>query len=271
MPRPFLKWAGGKSQLVERLLELCPQNFRNYHEPFLGGGALFFALKRAGRLEGKRVFLSDINGELIATWRAIQNNVQAVISHLQKHRYQHDYYYAVRALDPQTLPPDELAARMIFLNRTGFNGLYRVNSRGQFNVPFGRYKNPLICDRENLEAVFGALQGVEISQESFEKVLERTAEGDLVYFDPPYVPLSKTANFVGYCSDGFDLAAQERLAEVFEELSRRLVYVMLSNSDTEWVRKRYRTFRLITVPASRSVNSRPDRRGPVNELVVLSY
>jgi DNA adenine methylase len=271
LPRPFLKWAGGKHQLEERLLSLAPADFRAYHETFLGGGAIFFALFRAGKLGGKKVYLSDINSELIATFTAVRDDVDSVIACLEKHKYDQKHYYSVRAQDPWKLESAELAARMIFLNRTGFNGLYRVNSRGEFNVPFGRYKNPLICDRDNLEAVSKALQEVELRCESFEQVLGRARNGDFVYFDPPYVPLSKTANFVGYVQDGFDLDAQERLAEVFEQLSRRGVFVMLSNSDTPWVSKRYRAFRLLRVFANRQVNSRSDQRGPISELVVLSW
>ena len=271
VPRPFLKWAGGKGQLVEQLLELAPARFRAYHEPFLGGGALFFALARQDRLADKAVYLSDINGELVATWQAVRDDVRAVIRNLSRHRYDREYYYQVRDQDPAKLSPPRLAARMIFLNRTGFNGLYRVNSKGKFNVPFGRYKNPLICDRENLEAVSLSLRRVEIHHESFEAVLQRAKKGDFVYFDPPYVPVSDTANFVGYAKDGFSALDQERLAEVFAKLAGRGVRVMLSNSDTPRVKKLYSGFRMVRVLANRLVNTRADRRGPVGELVVLSW
>jgi len=270
-PRPFLKWAGGKGQLVEELLALAPERFKAYHEPFMGGGALFFALQRATQLDGKEVNLSDINGELVATYGAIMEDVQSVIRHLGKHQYDSDHYYKVRTWDPRKLKPAKLAARMIFLNKTGFNGLYRVNSKGQFNVPFGRYKNPLICDKDNLKAVSNALRQVELHQEPFEKVLDRAKRGDLVYFDPPYVPLSETANFVGYAQNGFGVSDQERLAEVFALLAHRGVKVMLSNSDTPWVQEHYKAFRQVKVMAKRLVNTRADRRGPISELVVLSY
>ena len=271
LPRPFLKWAGGKGQLVDELLELAPKRFKAYHEPFTGGGALFFALQRAERLDVKEVHLSDINGELVATYGAIREDVQSVIRHLVKHKYDRDLYYKVRAWDPRKLKPAKLAARMIFLNKTGFNGLYRVNSKGQFNVPFGRYKNPMICDRDNLKAVSKALRQVKLHQESFEKVLDRAKRGDFVYFDPPYVPLSETANFVGYAQNGFGVSDQERLAEVFARLARRGVRVMLSNSDTPWVQDHYKGFRQVKVMAKRLVNTRADRRGPISELVVLSF
>ncbi|RME23458.1 MAG: DNA adenine methylase [Deltaproteobacteria bacterium] len=271
VPRPFLKWAGGKGQIVGVLERLAPKEFGAYHEPFVGGGALFFALARAGRLSGKKVHLSDINAELVATWKAVRDDVSEVIGQLQKHRYEREYYYRVRDQDPEKLPPADLAARMIFLNRCGFNGLYRVNSKGKFNVPFGRYKNPLICDRENLEAVSKVLDGVNIECEPFERVLTRARRGDFVYFDPPYVPLSKTSSFVSYAKDGFGLEDQERLAEVFGKLARRGVRVMLSNSDTPFVRDLYRDYLLVPVKAKRPINSRGNRRGPIGELVVLSY
>lgn len=271
IPRPFLKWAGGKGQLANTLLGFLPPVFNNYHEPFLGAGALFFCLYRAGYFKSRKAFLSDINWELITTFQAIQGETAAVISHLRNHRYDRRHYYAVRAQNPAELSPAEIAARMIFLNRTGFNGLYRVNRRGEFNVPFGRYKNPSICDAENLQAVACALQGMEIFQAPFENVLQRAQQGDFVYFDPPYFPLSQTANFVSYSQHGFGLSDQQRLADVFTELSRRGVYVMLSNSDTSWVRQRYRDFRMVQVSASRYINSRADRRSSVSELVVLSY
>jgi DNA adenine methylase len=164
----------------------------------------------------------------------------------------------------------EVDARMIFLNKSGFNGLFRVNSKGQFNVPFGRYKNPLICDNDNLKAAAQALRQVELHQESFEKVLDRAKRGDFVYFDPPYVPLSETANFVGYAQNGFGVSDQERLAEVFACLAHRGVKVMLSNSDTTWVQEHYEGFRQVKVMARRLVNTRGDRRGPISELIVIS-
>ena len=267
VPRPFLKWAGGKGQLVPTLLELVPPKFKVYHEPFVGGGALFFALERQCHL--KRARLSDINPELIDTSCALRDQVEEVIACLELHPYDQDYYYAIRSLRPGDLPLAERAARMIYLNRSGFNGLYRVNTRGGFNVPFGRHKNPRLCDHKNLRAASAALQGVEIRAEPFEAA-RRAGLGDLVYFDPPYVPVSDTAKFVGYAQDGFSLADQERLAEVFVALADRGVHVLLSNSDTPAVRRLYRGFRAVELQARRSVNSRSDRRGPVAELVVCS-
>jgi DNA adenine methylase len=271
LPAPFLKWAGGKGQLLCELLSHLPQRFNNYHEPFLGGGALFFGLARSGLLDGRTAYLSDTNPELIATYRAIQSDVTAVISALRSHRHDRDEYYRVRAQDWRALPASEAAARMIFLNRTGFNGLYRVNNKGRFNVPFGRYKNPTVCDEENLLAASRALRGVKLALESFEHVVSRARRGDLVYFDPPYVPISRTASFVSYAPGGFSVEDQERLARTFEELKRRGVNVMLSNSSAPWVRERYRNHYLTEVMARRNVNSKGDRRGPVKELLVTSY
>ncbi len=272
-PRPFLKWAGGKSQLSHILFKYVPDSFGGYHEPMLGGGALFFSLYRENQLSGKPVFLSDLNTELIDTYRAVRNRRHMLVEILSTHRYNRSHFYAVRALDPKNLSLVERAARMIYLNRSGFNGLYRVNSRGEFNVPFGRHKNPGICDPDNLQAVSAALRKKEIhlACESFENVTERADRGDLVYFDPPYVPLSNTSNFVSYQKSGFDLNSQEKLATIFTLLARRGVRVMLSNSYTQWVRKRYKGFVLVKVPARRCVNSKADRRNPIDELLVLSF
>lgn len=271
LPRPFLKWAGGKVQLLRDLLAFVPSRFGAYHEPFVGGGALFFALHRAGRLENRKAHLSDANLELVTTYRAIRDDVDTVLALLEKHRHDRDHFYAVRAQDPASLSPAEQAARMIFLNKTGFNGLYRVNRSGRFNVPFGRHTNPTICDRENLLAASRALQGVEVTCEGFETVLSRAQSGDFIYFDPPYVPLSRTANFTSYARDGFDLPDQERLAQVVCALAKRQVAVMLSNSDTPWVRERYRDFHQVRLLARRHVNCRASGRAPVGERLVLSY
>ena len=270
-PAPFLKWAGGKRQLLPALMAHLPERIGNYHEPFLGGGALFFALVRAGLLAGHKAFLSDTNPELIAAYRAIQHDVEAVISCLRRHRHDRAEFYRVREQDWRALSPPEAAARTIYLNRTGFNGLYRVNRQGRFNVPFGRYKNTRFCDEDNLRAVSRALRKAKLCQEPFERVLARTQRGDLVYFDPPYVPLSPTASFVSYAKDGFSLEYQERRAEAFEELTHRGVHVMLSNSAVPWVRRRYQGHRIHEVLARRNVNSKAERRGPIKELLITSY
>lgn len=269
-PRPFLKWVGGKGQLLEQIFEQLPERFRRYHEPFTGGGAVFFGLSRTGRLAKKRAYLSDVNSELVDTYTAIKLDVDEVIEALGVHHYDSDYYYEVRAQDPSLLSKPERAARMIFLNRCGFNGLYRVNRKGIFNVPFGRYTNPLICDENNLRQASRALQKVVIKNEGFEAIAKRAQAGDLVYFDPPYVPISDTASFVGYAKNGFTPDDQEKLACIVEDLSDRGVHCILSNSDAPWVVKRYSRFQVNIVPARRSINSKASKRGPVGEVVVVT-
>lgn len=268
-PRPFVKWVGGKTQLLGTLFDLMPARFTAYHEAFVGGGALFFGLTRADRLGNAKVFLSDVNQELISTYAAIRDDVANVIRALGQHPHDRDHYYALRAADPWSLPASARAARLLYLNRTGFNGLYRVNQSGGFNVPFGRYDNPKICDAENLLAVSKALRTASIEHRPFQTVLERASRGDFVYFDPPYVPVSATSSFVGYAKGGFNLDAQEQLATVFDTLVRRGVHVMLSNSDAPWVRNRYRDHQVVRVAARRNVNSKGADRGPVGEVVVV--
>lgn len=269
---PFLKWAGGKRQLLPVLWDQIQRigTFRTYHEPFLGGGALFFDLWNRGRIR-EGASLSDVNPHLMDAWRGVQADVESVIHHLRVHQQQHspEHYYATRVADPEDLA--ERAARIIYLNRTCFNGLYRENRSGRFNVPMGRYRNPTICDEPTLRAASVALAAATIRTESFEGVAGRAAPGDLVYFDPPYVPLSRTASFTDYAADGFSLADQRRLAEVFGELADRGVHVMLSNAGHDLVRDLYRRFYIHRVLATRSVNSRADRRGPVEEVLVTSF
>ena len=266
-PRPFLKWAGGKGQLLAQLRPLlpAPESFRRYFEPFAGGAALFFALKP------KRAVLADVNAELIDCYTAARDEVDAVIEALGQYRYGADHYYRAREIDPQTLPPAERAARTIYLNRTGYNGLYRVNRAGKFNVPMGRYTNPLLCDATNLKACSKALKNVDLRVADFEAVAARAREGDFVYFDPPYVPVSDTADFTSYVPGGFGSEQQRRLAGVFASLAERGVHAMLSNSDTPAVRQLYRGLRIHRVLASRHINSRGSLRGKVGEVVVTTY
>ena len=265
IPRPFLKWVGGKTQLLQYLTEMIPESTGIYHEPFVGGGALFF------ELAPNRAVLSDLNQELIDCYRAVRDSVEEVIEILKTHRYEKEHFYQVRAVDPWQLSLTERAARMIYLNRTGFNGLYRVNSKGEFNVPFGRYTNPTICDEPNLRACSRRLQGVELLCEPFEAVLTRAKSGDLVYFDPPYIPVSNTSNFTAYEKSGFGMDSQEHLAEIFDELAERGVFAMLSNADVPWMRSRYEEHYLRPIKAARNVNSKADKRGPVSELIVTNY
>ena len=268
LPKPFLKWAGGKGQLVDQIMPHIPADFGTYFEPFLGGGALFFALVRAGRLDWCERRLSDVNRELIDTYAAVCDRVQDVIDILKMHRYDRDHYLAVRAISPDNLAPPERAARMVYLNRCGYNGLYRVNSRGEFNVPFGRYNDPVICDGANLEAVSLALLGVRLRACPFEVALAQAREGDLVYLDPPYHQVSETS-FVGYSAAGFSRADQEAVAVAAHELVGRGVHVILSNADTPWIRERYSTFRIFDIRSRRNINSKGGQRGPVGEVLVV--
>lgn len=265
VPHPFLKWAGGKGQLLDQYDPLFPKRYRRYLEPFVGGGAVFFHLRPA------RAVLSDGNAELIDCFRAVREEVRAVIAALRLHRYDRDHFYAVRAIEPETLTLAERAARTIFLNRTCFNGLYRVNSRGRFNVPFGRYVNPKILDAENLRACSRALRRARIECAPFQAVLGEARRGDFVYFDPPYHPRSKTSCFTAYEPGGFTADDQRELARVYSALDRRGVLLMLSNSDTPLIRELYRGFRIVEVRATRSINSKTEGRGAIRELVVLNY
>jgi DNA adenine methylase len=267
VPRPFLKWVGGKTQLVSRLRELLPSRFGRYHEPFLGGGALFFDLKP------EQASLSDLNRELIECYEVIRDDVDGIVAELNEHdyRYDKDRYYEIRAWNPQELSPMARVARTIYLNKTGFNGLYRVNSKGLFNVPFGRHTNPTVCDERNLRACSELLAGAALSCRPFERVLEEAEPGDFVYFDPPYIPLSPTANFTAYARGGFDMDAQERLAQVFDELKKRGVFVMLSNADVPWIHERYAGHTIRLVSALRAVSRDGAGRGAINEVVVTSY
>lgn len=236
-----------------------------YYEPFVGGAAVFLRLRPPGAV------LSDVNEELVHLYSVVRDDVEALIEDLGRHTYERQYYYAVRALDPAELSPIERASRMMFLNRTCFNGLWRVNRRGEFNVPFGRYTNPRLCPEERLRAMSVALADAEIHNVDFEDAVRSARRGDFVYFDPPYVPLSRTANFTGYTAGSFDLSDQERLARVFAALTRRGVRCMLSNSDTPLVRELYADFHLDQVWAPRAIARNPDARGPVPELIVRNY
>jgi len=264
-PRPFLKWVGGKNQLLDELRPLLPPVFGRYFEPFVGGGALFFACKPP------RAALRDVNEELIDCYCAIRDRVDEVITALRKHKYEREHFYTVRALEPKALAHAPRAARTIFLNKTGFNGLYRVNRSGKFNVPFGRYTDPRFCDDENLRSCSIALQGVDIQVRKFEAVVLEAKPKDFVYFDPPYVPVSETSDFTSYVPGGFSWKEHEALADVFLRLSRKGVYAMLSNSDTRAVRDLYAGFAVHQVNATRSVNSNATRRGKVAEVIVRNY
>lgn len=264
--KPFIKWAGGKGQLLSQYETYFPKDFLNYMEPFLGGGAVYF------HLAPDRAILSDINEELINTYHMVRDNVGELLLSLRTHKNEKEYYYKIRALNPLNLSPVERASRFIYLNKTCYNGLYRVNRKGQFNVPFGRYKNPLICNKEGLCNASEALQRAELLVKDFDEItLERAKSNDFIYFDPPYFPLSETSSFTSYASNGFGLEEQVKLANVFKELNKRGCFLMLSNSSVPIIRKLYQEFRIIEVHASRAISCKGEGRGRITELLILNY
>jgi len=266
-PKPFLKWAGGKNKLIQQYISLFPQKIINYYEPFLGGGAVFFYLYN--NYSVSYADLSDINPELINTYLCIKHDVEAVISLLEQHQKKHnkEYYYYMRSYNTDNSV--ERAARLIYLNKTCFNGLYRENSKGDFNVPMGKYKNPQICNSELLRAVAQALQVTSIEVKPFEVVLNYAkSHKDFVYFDPPYYPLSETSNFTAYSRDAFNKDNQIKLKDVCIELARRGVKVMQSNSDCPFIRELYKDFKIYEIKASRAINSNASKRGKISEVLI---
>ena len=266
--RPFVKWAGGKRQLLDELTQDLPY-FENYHEPFIGGGALFFRLEAMNRI--KRAYLSDSNAELINAYSVIKNEVFELMSELASPLYVNDEaaYYKIRASRPKTNV--ERAARFIYMNKTAFNGLYRVNSSGGFNVPFGRYDNPKILDSQNLMLVHRALQKDELYCGDFTIALKNAKRGDFVYFDPPYFPISKTSNFTGYTKDGFGENEQKKLLKTYKELDSKGCFVLLSNSYSDFISELYAEFEPETVHANRMINCKGNQRGKIKELIVRNW
>jgi DNA adenine methylase len=297
-PRPFLKWAGGKRQLLPQLRRFYPDDFRRYHEPFLGSGAVFFDLWNLGALRARAAILSDDNADLVGCYLAVRDATNAVIETLERLAEGHAqhgkvWYYRVR--DEEFNPgrrawrrggahaaayPADLAAMLIYLNRTGYNGLFRVNAAGDFNVPMGRYDRPRILDAAGLRAVAAVLAapGIEIAEARFEQIGARAARGDFVYFDPPYAPLSRTAQFRSYTARGFADDDQERLRDLVVKLARRRVHVLLSNSTAPVITTLYEHdpragavgLQAHRVSARRAINSRAQRRGAVEEMLVTN-
>ena len=296
--RPILKWAGGKRQLLPELRPFYPRVFSRYVEPFLGSGAVFVDLYNAGLLQGRRVALSDINADVIGCYLMVRDRPAAVIAALRalegRHRKRGEgHFYEVRdrafnparrvvhaSAEPAAAYTPALAAMLIYLNRTGFNGLFRVNARGDFNVPAGRYVRPLICDEANLHAWSEALNrpGVAIGVAPFDEVLERAGQDDFVYLDPPYAPVSGTARFTAYTAGGFGAVQQETLQRMVIALASRGASVLLSNSAAPQIRALYardrhaRTAGLTatTVAARRAINSRAASRGAVREYLITN-
>jgi DNA adenine methylase len=268
--RPFVKWAGGKRTVVPHLIARLPERIRTYHEPFVGGGALFWALAAERRFD--RAVLCDCNARLVRTYCAVRDRVDDVVERLRAMADGHGpaAFQQVRAVAIDDEDDDAaVAAWLVYLNKTAYNGLYRVNQDGRFNVPIGSYKNPQICDEPNLRACSRLLENVEIVEADFGAVSARAKPGDAVYFDPPYVPLSSTASFTAYTPNGFGIAEQVRLRDDAVRLNERGVAVVLSNHDTPETRSLYEDhFPIKRIEVSRPINARADRRGAVHELVI---
>ncbi len=269
--KPWFKAVGGKRRLVPEIMKLVPKNYGTYYEPFVGGGALFFALKP------KKAVLCDTNRPLINTWTVLQNSskTEQLITQLKKLKYDKKLYLKIRENNFEAGDDVQKAAEFIYCNRTGFNGLFRVNQSGQFNVPFGKYTNPTICDEDNLRAVHRYLTEckAEIHHEDFtmlNTLKNAPKKGDLLYADPPYAPISKTSNFVGFGKHGFNDEHQRKLADMALWLKNHGVHVILSNSDCELIRKLYpkKHWKLKEIEAARAINSVGDGRGKITELLI---
>ncbi|WP_408626197.1 DNA adenine methylase [Athalassotoga saccharophila] len=259
-----IKWAGGKTQLLDQFDELLPLNFSTYIEPFVGGGALFFHLLPSDAI------LIDLNTELINFYTVVRDDVENLIESLKVHKNQSDYYYKMRDLDPSKLSPLDRASRFLYLNKTSYNGLWRTNKKGIFNVPFGRHKNVRLFDEENIRRVSLALKNIKIISGDFTIALQYAKNGDFIYMDPPYYPLSKTSNFTSY-SGTFNEKDQIRLSECFRELDRIGAFVMLSNSNTDFVRSLYKGYDIRVVRATRRINSKVNGRGTIDEVVIRNF
>lgn len=269
---PVVKWVGGKRQLLNDIAPLLPKKMTSYCEPFLGGGAVLFSI------QPKKAVLNDINKDLITVYEVVRDDVEGLIGLLEKHENTADYFYNIRDIDRskdsyQALSKLERASRILYLNKTCYNGLFRVNSSGEFNSPFGYYKNPNIVNAPVLRAVskyFNANK-IEFYSEDFEATLKRLKKGSFVYLDPPYDPVSDTASFTGYDKGGFDRNEQIRLKKCCDELTKRGINFMLSNSATDFIKELYQDYKIISVKANRSINSNGKKRGAVEEVIIINY
>lgn len=271
--KPFTKWTGGKRQLLPVLKEYMPKQYNRYFEPFVGGGALFFELAPENAL------INDFNSELINAYKQIKDNPQELIDLLEIHQKNNskDYYLDIRSVDRdgrfELMSAVERAARILYMLRVDFNGLYRVNSKNQFNVPYGKYKNPRIVDAPLLNEVSAFLNdsSVTILNGDFEPAVIEAQKGDLVYFDPPYIPLTETSSFTSYTHEGFSYDDQVRLRDLMKELTNRGVYVMLSNSSSELSYELYKDFNIYEVEATRTNGAKSTSRGKIKEVIVTNY
>lgn len=270
---PFLKWVGGKRQLMPSIVDLLPKNIKelNYIEPFVGGGAVLF------QLQPKNAVINDFNKELINVYEIIKNNLPELIADLKKHENNSDYFYQIRSLDRteefKNLTIVERASRVIYLNKTCFNGLYRVNNAGEFNAPFGRYKNPNIVNEPTLKAVNKYLNSNNVILRSgdYADILTEANENSFVYLDPPYHPISENSNFTGYVQGGWNIFDQIRLREFCDELNERGIKFLLSNSSAPLIKDQYENYTITTVKANRVINSNGADRGEVDEFLIRNY
>ena len=269
---PILKWVGGKRQLLSEIIPLIDESCDNYVEPFIGGGAVLF------RLQPKKAIINDYNTELINVYRTVRDDLDGLVALLKKHEKYNssDYYYEVRALDRtpdfDKMSNSEKAARIIYLNKTCYNGLYRVNSLGQFNSPYGKYKNPNIVNEVVLRAISKCLNGNEISIRSgdYKDVLNDIEKNSFVYLDPPYMPISSSSSFTGYTEGGFGYDKQVELKEECDKLNSKGVHFLQSNSDCEEIRELYKAYRIKVVKANRAINSDAKKRGQINEVLIYN-
>lgn len=270
--KPFVKWAGGKRDLAAFIISFMPKNFNDYFEPFLGGGALFFALFNKGLLQNKKAYLSDKNKELMNAYFVLQNKQDELLKELKKLQIRHskEQFYEIRKIDraENFLQTNEVfrAARFIYLNKTCFNGLCRYNSKGFFNTPIGSYKNPKICDENLILNAHFALQKARILESDF-AFAKRAKSGDFVYFDPPYFPLNATSSFTSY-TDNFSQDEHLRLFELFKMLDYKGVKLLQSNSNSPFIKELYKDFEIIEIKAKRAINCKGDKRGEVTELLI---
>jgi len=270
MAKPILKWAGGKRQLLPQIIDLFPSNYSelDYHEPFVGGGAVFFTI------QPNRNTINDINHHLMNFYKTIRDKPEELIEEASKFKYEKETYYQLRErYNTEIISDLEKAALFLYFNKTGFNGLWRVNSKDRYNVPFGRYKNPTIVPKERIRAASNVLSNIKILCNDFSYVLDESKPGDLCYFDPPYEPVSETAYFTSYTPKGFGMDEQEKLSRVCQKLDEKGVHFVLSNSHVKQVVDLYDSnpnFRIKIVQARRNINSKASKRGPINEILVTN-
>lgn len=271
---PVVKWVGGKRQIIDEIITYVPDSFSTYYEPFLGGGAVLF------ELQPKKAVVNDVNEELMNIYEVIKDNVDELIEGLKRHKIKNDkaYFYEIRELDRNReqynlLTPVERAARIIYLNKTCYNGLFRVNKSGEFNAPFGNYKNPNIVNETTLRAVSAYFNKAKIrfTCQDFEDALKWSRKGAFVYLDPPYDPVSETASFTGYDKGGFDRNEQIRLKKTCDKLNKKGIKFLLSNSATDFIMDLYQDYKIEVIQAKRAINSKADRRGNVDEVLVMNF